>query len=46
MVHLPLPGTIRTRATASLRRPVAPVAATTAGRPDGPCDACAVASER
>ena len=31
-VHLPVPGTIRTRATASLRRPVAAAGAMVAGR--------------
>ena len=31
-VHTPVPGTIRTRATASLRRPVAAAGAMVAGR--------------
>src|SRR5664279_4112713 len=35
MVHVPVPGISRTRATASLRRPVPPVFMTTAGRLDG-----------
>ena len=45
MLHWPEPGTRRTRAIASLRRPVAALGATTAGRLPGAAED-GVASER
>ena len=39
MVHSPVPGTMRTRATASLRRPVAAPGAMVAGRAGVSADA-------